>query len=241
MPVENGSRPRPFGLTNFAPDGDGAGGSSGNGKTDRPFTLLAGNIPLGKPIERKRRSGAGGHTEHTQSTLGEEINAYLEERARLRAEGALSNIVDGTTIITPADTVSLDLFAYDLEVGTNPTDLEKARSVSRIRWGFDALAFGLLSHGAQKSAVVGYELTQGFLRNHPQIFEDKKRLNGEEAAILAGLTQKVGLPFQARLQGITIPFAPTVAKMREIVGGKPLWEIPAPGEVPDHIDRYRLR
>jgi len=48
-------------------------------------------------------------------------------------------------------------------------------------------------------------------------------LNGEETAILDEQLQKVGLSFTLPPDGITIPFAPTVQKMREIVGGEPLF------------------
>ncbi len=233
-------RPRPFGRPNFSPDGVGRG--SGNGQGDKPFTLLPGATPLGEEIvKRRRRTGARRQTEQAKPTLGEEINAYLEERARLRAEGQLTNSFDGKPIITPADAMSIDLLVYtnELEIGNHPENRPKWRSVDRIGWGFNALAFGRMNHEVQAYVTVGCEFEQGWFRNHPEMLEDTGRLNGEETAILAELLHKVGLPFEPRPQGITIPFAPTVKKMREIVGGEPLWEIPAPGDIPDGIDRYR--
>lgn len=228
MPVEHGFRPRPFGQVNLSPDG--VGGSSGKGKNDTPFQLLPGKIPLGEQIER-RRPGARRRPEQAKPTIGEEINAYLDERARLRAEGQLPTIEGKPPIITSADAISVDLHALLFSLQTQTVEQRaKYDSVARISWGVDALAFGKMSHPMQEDVTVRYEFTQGFNRNHTWVLEDKGRLNGEETAILAEQLAKVGLPFTPRPEGITIPFAPTVATMREIAGGEPLWKIPAPGE-----------
>ncbi len=237
MPIGEGYRPF---QVNLSPDG--VGGSGGKGKHDRPFQLLPGNTPLGEQIQRGR-PGARRRTEHAKPTLGQEINAYLEERARLRTEGLLTQPEDEPPIVTQADAISVDLHDLLFSLRNPQTDEQRAKynSIDRISWGVDALAFGLLSQPMQDHVTNGYEFAQGFLRNHPQILEDTGRLNGEEGAILAKQLHKLGLPFKPRPEGIIIPFAPTVKKMREIAGGEPLWEIPAPGEVPDDISRYRDR
>ena len=207
-------RPRPIRLPNFARDE--VGGGSGKGR----FTLLPGNTPLGEPIVRRQ-------SEQAKPTLGQEINTYLAERARLRADGQLSNIVDGQPIITPADAISVDLLEYKLEmnIDNHPENIPKYWSVDRILWGFDALAFGRMSQAIQERVTLAYELTRdsGLSKSRPQMIKQMERLNSEEAAILAEQLQKVGLPFHMPPDGITIPFAPTVQKMREIVGGEPLF------------------
>lgn len=258
MPVEHGSRPQPIGRPNFAPDG--VGGSSGKlpvqgarpvgeiipvrelqrrtGSVrseqrpgNNPFTLLPGATPLGEPIVRARRlSGERRHTESIQPSLRQEINAYLDERARLRAAGQLPRPEDKPPIITPADAMTIDLsyLLFSLRKPQTDEQREKYNSIDRIAWAFDALAFGLMSQRMQEDVTIGYEFTQGFNRNRPNALEKKGRLNGEETAMLAEQLQKVGLPFQAQPQGITIPFGPTVKKMREIAGREPLWKIPPP-------------
>jgi hypothetical protein len=245
MPVEHGFRPRPIGRPNLARDG--VGGGSGNPPGDKkPFTLLPGVTPIGEPIVRARkRLGEQRLTEPAKPTLREEINTYLEERARLRAAGQFTQPEDEPPVITSADAISFDLHDLRFNLGSSasytPEQWAKWENLSRIIWGFDALVFGLMSQARQNHVTIGYEFGQGFMRNNPEILEESGRLNGEQASILAEQLAKVGLPFKPRPEGITIPFAATVKKMREIAGGEPLWEIPAPGEVPYDISRYRDR
>jgi hypothetical protein len=208
-------------------------GSSGNG--NRTFTLLPGKTPLGEPIVKKKQPEA----QEATPTLGEEINAYLEERARLREQGLLPRPEDKPPIVTPADVISDDLHVLLFNLGNPETDEQWAKynSIDSISFVFDTLAFGLISQPMQEYIAVMFELTQGFNRNRPDILEKHGRVKGEDTVILAEQLQKVGLPFHARPQGITIPFASTVAKMREIAGGEPLWEIPSPNLT--HIENHR--
>ncbi len=221
-------RPRPIGLPNLSPDG--GGGSSGK----RHLRLLPGATPLGEPIARSR-PGEQRQTEPAKPTLREEINAYLEKRARLRAEGQLPAPEDEPPIITPADVISIDLLEYKLEIDidNHPENKPKYRSVGRVRWGFNTFAFGKLSHAIQERVTLAYEFTKdsGLSKSRPQMIEQMERLNGEETAIVAELLHIVGLPFELPQEGITIPFAPTVAKMREMVGGEPLFTSLPPANI----------
>ena len=207
-------RPRPIGLPNLARDG--VGGGSGKGH----LRLLPGATPLGEPIVRRQ-------SELAKPTLREEINTYLAERARLRAEGQLPTPEGERPIITPADAIRIDLLEFNLEldISNHPDNIPKYWSVDIIVWGFDALAFGRMSQAIQERVTLAYELTRdsGLSKSRPQMIEQMERLNGEEAAILAEQLHKVGLPFTMPPDGITIPFAPTVQKMREMVGGEPLF------------------
>lgn len=236
MPVEHGFRPRPVGLPNFS--SDRGGGSSGTPPGDKPFQLLPGKTPLGEPIG-KRQLGAERQTEQTQPGLREEINAYLEKRAQLRAEGLWLPPEDEPPIITPADAISFDLHELLFSLRKPQTDEQQAKydNLNKVTWAFDALSIERMSQPMQQHVTNGCEFGQGFLRNHPWVLEEKGRLNGGQTIILAEQLHKVGVPFEPRPQGITIPFALTVAKMREIAGGEPLWEIPPPNLT--HIQNHR--
>jgi len=231
---------KPFGQPYLSQDG--VGGGSGNPPGDRRFTLLPGNKPLGEPIDRRRRLGARRQPEQPKSALGDEINSFLAEQARLRTEGKLTQPEDEPPIITPADASSLDLLEYRLKLDDHPEEVAKIRSVNRILWGFNVSAFGFLSQGVREYVTNGYELEQGISRNRPQVFEDMEKLNSEEQAILAEQLRKVGIPFKPLTGEITIPFALIVKKMREIVGGEPLFpHIPPPNvtHIKDHPRRNR--
>jgi len=192
----------------------------------------AGSVGSGRPGERRLRLVRPAAPEPAlQSPLGRELNDYLNERARLRAAGELQPDIDDPPISTPADAISLDLSEYKLEIDRRDEDNAKYWSVDRIMFAFNYFAFGKLSQAVQRNVTAYYELRRDDGLTTAKRNEESGRLNGEESAIVTQLLHRAGLPFTLPHEGITIPFAVTVTKMREIAGGEPLFPNPTPPNV----------